>query len=77
MKPDWNGAPKWANFLAQDPDGDWYWYEQRPFWNHVKDRWGVGFGRCVSHAEWLADEPYKVYMDSLETRPIAKADEAF
>lgn len=29
-KPDWNKAPQWANFAAQDPDGQWYWYEFEP-----------------------------------------------
>ena len=29
-KPDWNNAPKWANWLAMDEDGDWYWYEDKP-----------------------------------------------
>lgn len=69
MKPEWITAPAWGTCLAQDPDGEWYWYENRPHWNHVKERWGVGLGLWVSHAEWLAGEPYKVYMDSLETRP--------
>jgi len=30
MKPDWKDAPEWAQWLAQDPDGDWYWYSQKP-----------------------------------------------
>ena len=27
-KPDWEDAPDWANWLAQDMDGEWYWYER-------------------------------------------------
>lgn len=30
MKPNWNDAPEWANWLAMDEDGDWYWYEDEP-----------------------------------------------
>jgi hypothetical protein len=30
MKPDWSTAPEWANYLAQDKFGDWYWYENKP-----------------------------------------------
>ena len=30
MTPDWNDAPEWANYLAQDKNGGWYWYENRP-----------------------------------------------
>lgn len=30
MKPDWKDAPEWANWLAMDKDGAWYWYEEMP-----------------------------------------------
>jgi hypothetical protein len=30
MKPSWNSAPEWASYLAQDEDGDWYWFELEP-----------------------------------------------
>ena len=30
MKPDWRGAPGWASWLAQDEDGSWWWYEEKP-----------------------------------------------
>lgn len=30
MKPDWKDAPEWANYLAMDRDGQWFWYEERP-----------------------------------------------
>lgn len=26
-KPSWDDAPEWAEWLAQDYDGDWWWYE--------------------------------------------------
>ena len=28
-KPNWDDAPEWANYLALDPDG-WYWFEHQP-----------------------------------------------
>lgn len=28
--PDWKDAPEWAQWVAQDEDGDWYWYENKP-----------------------------------------------
>ncbi len=31
MKPDWKDAPEWANYLAQYPDGYWFWYEVKPY----------------------------------------------
>lgn len=29
-KPDWAAAPEWAEYLAQDHDGDWYWWDSKP-----------------------------------------------
>lgn len=29
-KPDWKDAPEWAKWVAQDADGDWYWWEGLP-----------------------------------------------
>jgi hypothetical protein len=26
----WKYAPEWANYLAMDADGDWFWYESEP-----------------------------------------------
>jgi len=30
MKPDWQDAPEWANWLAMDDDNWWFWYEDKP-----------------------------------------------
>ncbi len=30
MKPDWKDAPEWANWMAMDCDGEWYWYADVP-----------------------------------------------
>ena len=29
-KPDWKDAPDCAKYLAQDSDGDWYWWTGKP-----------------------------------------------
>lgn len=29
-KPEWKDAPDWAMWLAQDKDGDWYWWQDKP-----------------------------------------------
>lgn len=34
MKIEWNTVPKWANFVAMDDDGEWYWYERKPKWRY-------------------------------------------
>ena len=43
-KPSWKNAPPWANYLAMEADGTWFWYELEPwaegmcFWNsHGKE----------------------------------------
>lgn len=69
MKPDWSASPSWAKYLAQDPDGEWWWYEERPFWCSLKDRWGVGDGRCISDREFHEDDPFSISQKSLECRP--------
>lgn len=30
MKPSWSEAPKWAMWLAQNDDGQWWWYQNKP-----------------------------------------------
>lgn len=27
---DWSKAPEWANYVAMDKNGDWYWHEKKP-----------------------------------------------
>lgn len=29
-KPNWNDAPKWASWLAQNDCGRWFWFEEKP-----------------------------------------------
>ena len=58
-KPNWNSAPEWANYLAQDENGDWYWYEDQPEAGY--NQWYTRSGRSREAAvDWKT---------SLETRP--------
>ena len=52
MKPDWKDAPEWANWLAQDHNGEWYWYEFQP--NYYNSRWYPTKGRVrkVNITDW-------------------------
>lgn len=34
LKPSWDDAPEWANYLAQDYDGKWGWYKSKPETNN-------------------------------------------
>lgn len=44
MKPDWKDAPEWAKWLAQDPCGDWFFYENKPFFSDGD--WSPNYGRA-------------------------------
>lgn len=33
---DWSVMPAWANFVAMDKDGKWYWHYEKPTPNHLK-----------------------------------------
>jgi hypothetical protein len=37
--PRWKDAPDWANYLAQDGDGTWYWYEHPIYAHEDDDAW--------------------------------------
>ena len=39
-KPSWHTAPDWAEYLAMDASGDWYWYEFEPVWDCGWEYWG-------------------------------------
>ncbi len=68
MKPEWKDAPKWANWLAQDANGDWYWYKEKPepdsanhIW-HIVAKFGYKYRRALM--------PYvEKWYHTLESRP--------
>lgn len=63
MKPDWKDAPEWANYLAKDANGVWFWYATRPLIEGSDSVWSYGgtYKRaCVPDGSWK---------DSLERRP--------
>lgn len=62
MKPDWNDAPEWANYLAMDEDGSWYFYAEKPV---------TGIAQWVSDAKYLKNDPSNEedWRKTLEDRP--------
>lgn len=62
MKPDWKDAPEWAQYLARDEDGRWFWYEAKP--DLLSDGWWLSNDR--GRQEWI-DEGY--WDETLEPRP--------
>ncbi len=61
-KPSWDTAPEWANWLAMDADGTWFWYEQEP--QRFGDGWRVVSGDWDIAQPWL----YK-WKETREQRP--------
>ena len=68
-KPDWKHAPDWANWLARDQSGDWYWYTGKP--KMLKQLWtnshAEDYCECASMAE--DEEKSELWSRSLESRP--------
>ena len=56
MKPDWEDAPEWANWLAMDGDGYWEWYADEPEWEEDENIWYCAFGGSIVF-ERACDEP--------------------
>lgn len=62
-KPSWDDAPEWANWLAMDSDGAWYWYEKKPYID--ESIWDMQLRSRVIKAEPLI---YDEWENSLEAR---------
>jgi hypothetical protein len=65
---DWNKAPRWAKWYAEDKNGKKYWYEKKPW---INERW-----KCWNTEENNAyvkifgkTEPNENWKDSLIKRP--------
>jgi hypothetical protein len=70
-KPDWSEAPEWAKWLAQDKDGDWYWWQdepvvlREPFWMPNADDTGeIGLAKPAKFNEVILE-----WTTNLEQRP--------
>ena len=61
MKPSWDTAPSWANYLAMDEDGEWRWFEYEPY--STTSFWALRKGRSMSASEAIN------WDESLEERP--------
>lgn len=68
----WNFAPYWANYLAKDRDGTWYWYEIRPEINNANREWNSthsGQLRPLNTAELQLAPKHMPWYESLISRP--------
>lgn len=66
-KPSWHAAPDWANYLAQDADGDWFWFSHMPArMSRSAKVWRTLLGK-VELA--MAARPSPHWHQSLQARP--------
>lgn len=64
-KPNWNDAPEWAQWLAQDFNGDWCWYEEMPMSDDKIEKW-LSLGKT-----WQKLYSYNSnWKQTLEKRPV-------
>lgn len=66
MKPSWDDAPEWAQWLAMDDDGVWFWYEDRPYLPSIHYHEWVNSTHRKSARATEVDFDFR---DSLECRP--------
>lgn len=65
-KPDWKDAPDWANWLAMDDGGEWYWFNEKPT-RHSDGTWRVNCGQILS-------APKPNWRQTLESNPSRSDD---
>lgn len=66
MTPHWNDAPEWAQWLAQNEDGSWFWYESEP----GQVPFGFWLDSGLGKEEWARKTPcYRNWTQTLEARP--------
>jgi len=66
IKPEWDEAPEWAKWLAQDYLGGWWWFESKPKWCNSA-RWWESTYHSKSEAVHLMWNPNA--HETLEERP--------
>jgi hypothetical protein len=64
-KPSWDNAPEWAEWLACNLSGDWWWFAHKPQQNDIN--WLSSSGLALAATGW-ADCPS--WRETLERRPL-------
>jgi len=52
MKPEWRHAPSWANYMAMDRNGEWFWFENEPKLDEAENIWRPNQGRNERAYHW-------------------------
>ena len=67
MKPNWEDAPNWAEYLAQDMGGMWFWYGEKPHRYHGDTAWCCDSDVKFEHASY-GDGGNPKWEETLENR---------
>lgn len=73
MGIDWNEAPDWANWAAQDECGEWFWFENKP---KAEDEGWDDSKTCDEnkHEIMKCEAPCEDWRDTLTPRPTGVVD---
>lgn len=73
LRPSWEEAPTWAQFLAMDSDGDWFWFEHQPYRERFSgwDGWDVEGGAMTKANPTQGASIHVGWEDTLQARPAA------
>jgi hypothetical protein len=65
-KPDWKDAPDWAQYLAQDNNDGWWWFEKEPDKSKDVEAWDI----CIPFGGKYQKAAYNTnWLETLESRP--------
>ena len=73
IKPSWENAPEWAQWLAQDQDGEWCWFKHKPLKDSETMIWNNNIHLSVKgEIQWQragAESPNENWRKTLEEKP--------
>lgn len=52
IKPEWKTAPEWANYVAMDACGKWFWFENEPVLDAAEKVWRPNQGKNAEAVHW-------------------------
>lgn len=70
-KPDWKDAPEGFEFLAQDGDGEWFWWIEKPYPDYKCGYWMSDFktNDCRQASPDCLNLNIEGWHETLEHRP--------
>lgn len=67
LLPRWEDAPEWAQWIAMDSDGAWYWYREKP--RTQSTSWILKVNSSPDNAMNRVNFPDSIWKNSLTKRP--------